>query len=48
MVSLLLSPSVQCPENNVVEEVWSQEDQGPPRSGILLEETGEEINFALT
>ena len=31
----------------MVEGVWSQEDQGPPRSGILVEETGEEMNYSL-
>ena len=44
----ILSPSVQCLENNVVEGVWSQEDQGPLRNGILLKETGEEINHSTT
>ena len=45
MVSSPLSPSVQCLENNMVEGVWSGEDQGPPQSGILVEETGEEKNY---
>ena len=35
MVSLRLSPSELCPENNVAGEVWSQRGQGPPRNDIL-------------